>query len=70
MFTEMPGNFNMLYVQLKHLLCVAVLNVKTIKCVWVKRLKYEILIPRGVCAVLWLWTDFILFYFILHIQRP
>ena len=39
-FTETPGNYNMSYMQLKHLLCVAVRNVKTIKCLAVKRLKY------------------------------
>ena len=39
-FTETPGNYNMSYIQLKRLLCVAVHNVKTIKCVAIKRLKY------------------------------
>jgi hypothetical protein len=32
-FTEIPGNYNMSYIQLKRLLCVAARNVKTIKCV-------------------------------------
>jgi hypothetical protein len=38
-FTEIPGNY-MSYIQLKHFLCVAVHNVKTVKRVGVKRLKY------------------------------
>jgi hypothetical protein len=39
-FTEIPGNYNMSYIQLKGLLRVAVRNVKTIKCFRVKRLEY------------------------------
>jgi hypothetical protein len=49
-----------IYIQLKCLLCVAVRNVKTIKCIGVKRLKYsdmKSLSPECVCTVLWLWID-------------
>jgi hypothetical protein len=38
-FTGRTGNY-MSYIQLKRLLCEAVRNVKTIKCVGIKRLKY------------------------------
>jgi hypothetical protein len=32
-FKEIPGNYNMSYMQLKCLWCVAVLSIKIIKCV-------------------------------------
>jgi hypothetical protein len=36
-FTEIPGNYNMSYIELKRLLCVAVRNFKTIR--------YYLLVP-------------------------